>query len=103
MSDSFELLQIPGKNERQLFVWKLMNGDAASYACSNVGSIVMRDNRVICFFKNNLEIGKLIDEIMRGLHQKKIEKGSVCVYPINYYKIDYVDPLHCDGLITVDI
>jgi len=95
MSESFEVFV---DNE-----WKKIDGNPLDYAKENAESIVLYKKKIVCFFKDNIDIGKLIDNIMKGLRIKKIKDCKVYVYPINYYVLDYVDPLSDDGYIAVEL
>ena len=101
MSDLFEVFNVADISD-QLPCWNVVNnGDYLEYAKNNIGSIVFHKNMVVCFFKNNLEVGKIIDNIMKGLLVKRLQSYSVNVFPVDYFIQEYSDGSHCNGAVFV--
>jgi len=100
MSESFEVLHVADSD----ISWIMgVEGNPCEYVKANTGSIVMYKNKIICYFKDNFDIGELVHKIMKGLEQKNIKDSKMYIYPINYYIQDKVDYYHDSGFIAVEI
>ena len=102
MSELFEILHTPDASDPLLY-WYDGNGELKDYVENNPGTIVIYKHNdgfnVICKILNNIECGKVIDDIMKGLRDKKIMSSNVVVFPVNYYVADYIDANHKSGYI----
>lgn len=74
--------------------WEKRQGDMIGYLEQTYGIVLFHPlNGAICRVKNNLDIGFALDTIMRGLRLKKIRPTKINILPIDYYHLDYIDPL----------